>query len=293
MNEHSDMPTQLVPEAFAKSGYARTSDGTRLHYLEAGTGTPLVMIPGWSQSAEQFKYQFTSLSSRYRVIAVDMRGHGESEKPNFGYTIARLSKDLHDVLLALNLHEVCLLGHSMGVSVIWSYWDQFGEDRLAKLILVDQQAVLLLNPSWSSEEQAATGATFSSASLTQMCDALVSPNGVEATKSFLDRMVSDAMSSDEKSWIIERSLRFPRVLAAALLYNHATLDWRDVIPRITLPTLIIGGRTSVVPWPSQVWIHEQIGGSCLEIFEKEENGSHFMFLEAAQKFNRILAKFLG
>ena len=293
MNEQNETLTSWMPKVLARSGYARTSDGIRLHYLEAGSGTPLVMIPGWSQSAEQFKYQLASLSSRYRVIAVDMRGHGESEKPNFGYKIARLSKDLHDVLLALDLHDVALLGHSMGVSVIWSYWDLFGADRLAKLILVDQPAVLILNPSWSLAKQAATGATFTSASLTQMCDELASPKGEEATERVLEGMVSSAMSSDEKSWIIERNLRFPRGLAAALLYNHATQDWRDVIPRITLPTLIIGGRTSVVPWQSQVWIHEQIGGSRLEIFEKEENGSHFMFLEAAQKFNRLLAKFLG
>ena len=101
------------------------------------------------------------------------------------------------------------------------------------------------------------------------------------------------MSLEEISWILERNLRFPRVLAAALLYNHVTQDWRDLIPRITLPTLIIGGRTSVVPWPSQVWIHEQIVGSSLEIFEKNEGGSHFMFIEAAPKFNRLLAEFLS
>ncbi|MGH6902926.1 MAG: alpha/beta fold hydrolase [Geminicoccaceae bacterium] len=72
-------------------GHVTTSDGVGLYYLEAGSGKPILMIPGWSQTAEQFKHQITGLSDRYRVIAVDMRGHGESDKPEFGYKISRLA----------------------------------------------------------------------------------------------------------------------------------------------------------------------------------------------------------
>src|SRR3979409_593776 len=68
------------------SKYFRTNDGVRLHYLEAGAGKPLVLIHGLSQTAEQFKFQIEGLADRYRVIALDLRGHGESEKPNFGLT---------------------------------------------------------------------------------------------------------------------------------------------------------------------------------------------------------------
>ena len=108
----------MVEEA-GTAGHVTTSDGVRLHYVEAGVGKPVVMIPGWSQSAAQFKYQLTGLHDRYRLIAVDMRGHGASEKPAFGYKIARLSKDLHEVLVALDLHEVVLLGHSIeGVGLL-------------------------------------------------------------------------------------------------------------------------------------------------------------------------------
>jgi pimeloyl-ACP methyl ester carboxylesterase len=127
-----------MAENIGKAGHVTTSDGVRLHYLEAGSGKPLVMIPGWSQTAAQYKYQIARLHDRYRLIALDMRGHGESDKPAFGYKIARFSKDLHDALVALDLREVTLLGHSIGCSVIWSYCDLFGAERLAKLILVDQ-----------------------------------------------------------------------------------------------------------------------------------------------------------
>ncbi|MFN7278235.1 MAG: alpha/beta fold hydrolase, partial [Betaproteobacteria bacterium] len=97
-----------------RSGYFTTSDGVKLHYLEAGSGKPLVMIPGWSQTAAQFRHQLEGLSDRYRVIALDMRGHGESAKPAHGYRIHRLSKDVHEFLTAKSLGGVTLAGHSMG-----------------------------------------------------------------------------------------------------------------------------------------------------------------------------------
>ena len=57
----------------AATGSVTTNDGITLRYEEAGSGKPLVCIPGWSQTAAQFKYQLSGLSDRYRVIAVDMR----------------------------------------------------------------------------------------------------------------------------------------------------------------------------------------------------------------------------
>ena len=62
-----------------KSGFFETSDGATLHYLEEGEGMPLVMVPGWSQTAEQFKYQLDELSDKFRCIAIDMRGQVVSE----------------------------------------------------------------------------------------------------------------------------------------------------------------------------------------------------------------------
>jgi len=91
-------------------GFVTTNDGYKLRYEEAGSGKPLVCIPGWSQTAAQFKHQLTGLNDRYRVIAVDMRGHGESDKPAHGYSIARLSKDVHDLLADLSLADVTLMG---------------------------------------------------------------------------------------------------------------------------------------------------------------------------------------
>ena len=275
------------------SKHFTTSDGVKLHYLEAGSGQPLVMIPGWSQTAEQFKYQIDGLSDRYRIIALDMRGHGESDKPAFGYRISRIAKDVYEVLTSLELENTVLLGHSMGCSVIWNYWDIFGAEKLSKLILVDQMPFITSNPAWSEKELEASGAIFTPEALYDTINALAGPAGEETTKGFISGMVTSAISEEEKNWIIERNFTMPRAHAATLLYNHSTQDWRDTIPRINIPTLIISGRVSLIPWKSQVWIHEQIAGSKLEIFEEEEGGQHFMFIEGAEKFNQTVADFIG
>jgi pimeloyl-ACP methyl ester carboxylesterase len=275
------------------SGHVTTSDGVRLHYLEAGSGKPILMIPGWSQTAEQFRHQLEGLSDRYRVIALDMRGHGESDKPEHGYRISRLAKDVRDTIEALELDAVNILGHSMGCSVIWSYYDLFGPDRLARLLLIDQMPIITGNPAWPEAERIASGAIFTPQSLYETINALAGPDGVETTRGFIGNMVTSSMPGAEKEWIIARNLRMPRRHAATLLYNHATQDWRDLIPRLALPTLVVGGRVSIVPWRSQEWIAAQVQGARLEIFEEEEGGNHFMFIEAPEKFNAIVADFVG
>src|SRR3954451_22260505 len=123
-----------------------TSDQVRLNYLEAGSGAPLVMIPGWSQTAEQYKFQIQELSAHYRCFALDMRGHGASDKPEHGYSIYRLAKDVSEFLTQLRMENVTLLGWSMGCSIIWAYWELFGAERLAKLILVDEAPFIAINP---------------------------------------------------------------------------------------------------------------------------------------------------
>jgi pimeloyl-ACP methyl ester carboxylesterase len=280
-------------QAPGQVGHVTTSDGVNLYYLEAGSGKPILMIPGWSQTAEQFKYQLSGLSDRYRVIAVDMRGHGESDKPDFGYKISRLAKDTHDLIHALDLDEVNILGHSMGSSVIWNYYDMYGPERVSKLLLIDQMPMITSNPAWSEEERINSGEIFNPQSLYETINALAGPDGVETTKGFIGRMLTKAVSEEDKTWIIERNLRMPRQHAATLLYNHSTQDWRDLIPRIELPSLVVGGRVSTVPWRSQAWIAEQIPGARLEIFEEEEGGNHFMFIEGHDKFNDIVADFVG
>ena len=124
-------------------------------------------------------------------------------------------------------------------------------------------------------------------------NALAGPDGATISGKLLRNMVTRNMSDAEFDWMLECNLKLPRQHAAALLLNHCAQDWRDVIPRITLPTLVVGGKISVVPWQSQVWIHEQIPSSQLVLFEESEGGQHFMFIEGADKFNQVVASFMA
>jgi pimeloyl-ACP methyl ester carboxylesterase len=270
-----------------------TSDGVRLHYQENGSGKIVLMIPGWSQSAALFKHQLDDLSDRYRVIAVDMRGHGESDKPDKGYMVARLAKDVHELIIGRDLQEVNILGHSMGASIIWSYWDLFGSYGLKKIILVDEAAMPTATSDMTEEDKKHLGAFKDFAGLEEFIADLNGPKGEACTKGFVDAMLSQHAGSGLRNWVLQENLKMPRQFATRMLFNHALIDWRHLIPLISLPTLVIGGRASIVPWTSQVWIHQQIAGSRLEIFEENECGSHLMFIENAMKFNNILAAFIG
>jgi len=269
------------------------SDGVKLSYLEAGAGRPLVLVPGWSQTAAQFRHQIEGLSGSHRVIALDMRGHGESDKPAHGYKIQRLAKDVRDVLEALDLRDVAILGHSMGCSVLWCYFDLWGADRIGRFVFCDEPPMLTSNPAWSAQETENAGAIFSPEAVTQTANALAGPDGVATSRGFVGGMVTSAMPAQTLEWMIEENLKLPRAHAATLIYNHCHQDWRDVIPRIDVPALFIGGRVSLVPWKSVAWAAAQVKGARLEIFEEAEGGQHFMFEENPVRFNRILAEFIG
>jgi pimeloyl-ACP methyl ester carboxylesterase len=271
----------------------KTSDDVQLSYISAGKGQPIVMIPGWSQSAEQFKYQIPVFAEHYYVIAIDPRGHGESEKVPFGYRIARLAQDIHELIGALQLRKPHLFGHSMGCSLIWSYLDLFGFNEIARLVLVDQSPLVVSRSHWNAQEIAESGAVFTAEQLNASVHALENSEAEEFTRNLLTSMVTPRMSKDQFEWIVECNQRLPRAIAATLLYNHAHMDWRDQIVRIRQPTLIVSGRKSIIPWRSQAWIHQSVPDSELEIFEETEGGGHFMFIENPEKFNRRVLQFLS
>ncbi len=270
-----------------------TSDGVQLSYIRQGSGRPIVLLHGWSQCAEEFKPQIEPLSARYDVIAVDQRSHGESQKVSYGLKISRLAKDLYELLAKLDLNEVALLGHSMGSSVIWCYVDLFGPERLSKIILVDQSPFLTSDPNWTQQELEDSGAIFTAQQVFDIVAALRSKEAENVTRQGIDGIVTKHATPEMKEWIVQCNLKMPGNLAGTLMYNHWHMDWRDLIPRIDLPTLIISGRASMIPWKSQAWIHRQIKGSQFEVFEEAEGGQHFMFIENPEKFNRMIMKYLG
>ena len=271
----------------------KTSDGVELNLLESGTGPALLLVHGWSQTAALFRPQLEGLASHYRVLALDLRGHGESENAPSGYRLSRLAMDVHEVLEQLGLDAVHVLGHSMGNAVFWSHWELFGRDRFTKMIIAEEPLTLMVRPAWSAEKRAQAGCLAEPDEMARNCDALEGADAEAFAADFVEGMLSSRVSKEDRRFIVEQNLLLPRPAASALLQSASTDDWRDLVPRIDIPALIIAGKASLVPTASQRWIHRNIKGSKLIEFEEEEGGYHFMFWENPEKFNQCVIDFLG
>ena len=275
------------------------SDGAELNLLSAGSGPPLLMLPGWSQSAAMFKHQLAELSDSMRVLALDPRGHGDSSNVRDGYTIDQMTTDLREVIESLDLTDVTLLGHSLSNTFFWLYGQQFNYERIKRMVIADQSPVLCTNLEMSPEEQRRAGVVFTPRQLEETCSnfrasAAASDDGAKsrkATQGMIAPMFSPDISESEFEWALQENLKFPRDLAAELLHDGSLRDWRDVIAAIELPTLVIGGRKSVVPWQSQEWIGQQIRGARTVILTEEECGYHFAFLQNPVRFNQEVRSF--
>lgn len=260
-----------------------TSDGAALHYEVYGTGTPLIMLHGYGASAKAFDQNVPALSQKYRVITLDQRGHGDSENVSYGYHMERLSKDVEELIELLGLEGVVLLGWSMGCSVIWGYWDLFRAKHLSKLILFDEAGLNLIqddNPYGFVDYQGLRELAWDIAcNRPKMEDKLFDGCFYEemAKERFLPQMVSEGN-------------KFPQKEAALLLLHHCYTDWRDVIPTITLPTLIIGStKLGMVKPQANQWNHEHIPNSKI-VFVQGAHGSH---MEYPDEFNQVVMDFIG
>lgn len=261
--------------------FFQTNDGVSIHYEVSGSGRPLLMIHGWDQSAKAFCNNVPVFSQKYQVITIDLRGQGESEKPTYGYRISRLAMDVRQLMEHLDLRDVTLLGWSMGCSVTWSYWDLFRADRLSKLILVDEPPLCLINDSNPDG--------FSDNPNLENLKASILADPVSATKGFVEMMLTEDGYEKYGRQTLEESLKFPPQQCTTLLLNHVYTDWRDVIPTITIPTLVIAARDSHVKVANNEWSHTHIAGSQYRLFETR----HMMFMEEAEAFNREVMEFIG
>jgi alpha-beta hydrolase superfamily lysophospholipase len=110
---------QSLPGGF-KSEYARVNR-TGLHYVAGGEGSLLVLLPGWPQTWWQFRKIMPALAERYRVIAIDLRGMGGSDKPASGYDKKTMAQDIHQLIRHLGYDRVNIAGHDIGAMVAYSF----------------------------------------------------------------------------------------------------------------------------------------------------------------------------
>jgi microsomal epoxide hydrolase len=150
MEEASPAPRHSVLNLSAQypiqDSFFTTSDHVKLHYLEAGQGLPIVLIPGWLLPAEIWKPQLEGLSPYYHIIALDPRSQGESDITAQGDEPVQQAKDIQELLDHLHLNSVVLVGWSHGGFQVLAYMNEFGTDRLYAAVLVDSVLAAASSP---------------------------------------------------------------------------------------------------------------------------------------------------
>ena len=138
-----EMPADVVHH------HVPTPDGGTIHAIERGTGRPLVLLHGVTLRADVWAPQFHQLTDRYRVIAVDLRGHGGSRAGSAGYGIPKLATDLATLLTTLDLTDAIVAGHSMGGMTLMQFCGDHPDvlaERVAGLVFLATRAHQVLPP---------------------------------------------------------------------------------------------------------------------------------------------------
>ena len=141
MVNSDNLKTQLTDEALVNSlpgftnGFTQVN-GIQLHYVQGGQGYPLVLIPGWPETWWAYHKVMPLLASRYRVIAVDIRGMGSSDKPADGYEKKAMAGDIFELIHKLGYGRVHIAGHDIGAHIAFSFAANF-PDATSKLVILD------------------------------------------------------------------------------------------------------------------------------------------------------------
>lgn len=222
-----------------------------------------------------------------------MRGHGDSAKLDSGYRLSRFGADLNDVINSLSLCGVSIAAHSMDLAVAWAFWDQYPAQRrqVSRFAIDDQSSVLVQDPTWTrAQSNTWSAALFSPAEVCKF-----SANLTNELVPFIKSMFTSSVSQSDLYWMIKQNRKMSDAHAATLLINHAFMDWRDVLPRIDTPALVLAGDrgdASLNNATGITWAASQIPGAQKYIFTKAENGSHFAIWENLELFNQVVEKFV-
>ena len=276
-----------------------TSDSVAISvYHHAGSGTPLIMIPGWTGAAVDFSYNVQALAEEHEVYLLESRGHGGSQTPSKGYRLSRLAMDVHEFLMSLGVDRAHLMGHSMGCSVLWSYIDLFGTGMIEKLILGDEPPMLLANPEDTEDEVQAYGGQR--IDLWQFINAFVKRGWPEGNAAFARYFrtglyteptlpLQEAFTQASQENKADHDSRF----LGMLLMDHLTQDWRNVIPTIDVPTLYMSGENSFATTRACAqWVVQAIPNCQWVRFSEEEGGTHSFFVNCPGKANQMILSFL-
>ncbi len=268
--------------------YFTTSDNVKLFYETKGQGKPIVLIHGWSCSHLHYKGQIDELAKTYQVTSIDLRGHGVSEVPDYGFTIDRFTKDVKELIDSLKIVKPSLVGWSMGTTIIFDYVRQFGCDELDKLCFIDMTPKIITDDDWKL-------GLYGKFSQKDNLDTMVALNADWAgfTKVFIPGIFAKSGCKDEKllEWAMDEAQKNSPHVMSRMWIDMSAQDHRDILDKITIPTLITYGEESALYIKeNSEYLNDEIPESKLVPFP---SCGHALHIENPDKFNKELSDFIG
>lgn len=267
--------------------FITTDSGVSIHYEERGTGHPLVFIHGWGMSGRVWEFQAELFASLFRVITLDLRGHGDSSLPEgAGFAMAGLAGDVASLLKNLYLANATLIGWSLGAQVALEAVSA-SRDRLSALVLSGG------TPRFSSGD----GFDFGLPPQEVRGMALrVKRDRTRTMGDFFRNMFVDGEMTAEQNQRVVKEIIIPSkqpdtAILLQALDTLATSDQREILPTLHIPVLVIHGAEDATCLPdASRYMAGKIRGAELALMD---GCGHAPFLSKPDEFNRLLSGFLG
>lgn len=259
------------------------SRGVRLHAKVTGAGRPLVLVHGWSLSHRAFAPQLESLCERFRVIAPDLRGHGESPSTPAATTVDDHAADLVLLLERLEVTGAVLAGWSWGAEVALAALPHVTE-RIAGLALLSATPRFTAGPDWPHGI---------AESRVRALRARLARSPDDVRRAFFDGMFADGeVTQGARDALAEEQLAARPDLdsARATLDALAATDLRDRLgPARALPVLLVHGERDAICLPgASEWLHARLPRSRREVLA---GAGHAPQLSRADDVSALLGAF--
>jgi non-heme chloroperoxidase len=215
-----------------------------IYYEDYGAGQPAVLIHGYPLSGRAWDKQVPALlDAGHRVITYDRRGFGRSSQPTIGYDYDTFAADLHTVLEHLDLREAVLAGHSMGTGEVTRYLGSYGPARVAKGVLISPIPPYLLQA--GDNPDGVPPSLFDGFAQAARADTPAWMKGFLDTFYNIDTLRGTLVSDQayQASWNIAVTAS---ATAAVACIPTWTTDFRDDLPKIDVPMLVVQGDADQV-----------------------------------------------
>ena len=236
-----------------------TVNGVTLHYVIGGTGEPLVLLHGWPQTWYEWNRVMPQLAQKYTVIVPDMRGAGESARPQpaTGYDKKTLAQDIYQLTQQLGYQRIRLVGHDIGLMVAYAYAAQYPAG-VQKLVLMDAP-LPGVEPVWSQFKANPQAWHFWFHDEKPLPEDLTAGREREYLNDFYTKFAYTGQSplTAEETDEFVRAYAQPGGMSAGFEYYRAVAqDEKDNLvfskTKLPMPVLVMGGEASLGPLAGQL-----------------------------------------